>query len=275
METLESEILKILTRRKFCRKKPKAEKIIQQIKEAVREGEPLTFLAIFGSYKNPNVITSPWPDLSEEKTLERMAKLMSQLKTIYSPGGIIKLVTTGKKGELANKIPSERIQIYEGRIKEIVKENNFPIEMIPWGDLFEKYKEICELPEVKEETREIHEKFNQFKQNQGTEENKIFWQKQIDRARRHAPPNTPEEEIEERALNYIIYTDIIEPRLLQKEFGEEVINLSFRPEIDPTTIPLFTCKKGVIKQPWNNTCEGCQFQNKCISTSETTDFLSE
>lgn len=86
--------------------------------------------------------------------------------------------------------------------------------------------------------------------------------KKIERAKKHAFPKTlSESEAEKCALNYEIY-NFVESKFLEKEFAE-IINLSFRTEIDPEMIHLYTCKKGVIIQPWNGSCMDCKFLDKC------------
>lgn len=259
-------IWNILTSREFCRGKKRIDKelIQRQIEDFVVEGKPLKFLGLFGGYKNPNVVQSPYPDLSEIRTLERIAMIIEKITQRYSPGGEIILVTTGKKGELANCISFERVQIYEDKIKEIVKEKSLPIEIITWGELFEKHKRIQGLSEVKEEIKKIREEFDKFiKGNLAREKDGLFWQKQMQRAKRHAQPSMSKE-IEEMALNYAIF-EIIEERFLREEFNEEVIRISFRPKIEHNAISLYACKKGVIRQPWNNTCTKCEFHRDCHS----------
>ncbi len=158
-------------------------------------------------------------------------------------------MTTGRKGEIANGIPSDLTEYYESKIKRIAENNYSNIKVVPISYLYDS-------PGVVNQVKAIVSN-----RNNGNEENiKI---KKLMIAARHNLKEISEQEAIRNAKTYAALTEI-EPIALNEYFGNH-IKLSFREDVSAGEVPMYTCKKGMLKQSWNGTCGGCKFANHCRS----------
>jgi hypothetical protein len=255
-----------LTSNKFCRKKPCDEEKIKMeaiIKSFIDEERPLRLAALFGGYKNPTTgLTNP--DLAEIKTLERLDALLNKLRAIYSHGAELYLVTTGKKGEIANGISPEKTFVYEEKISKIA--GNFKkIKVVPIGSLYKKFFNNGNLEEMLRREKEKAELLVLTDKELLAEKIKI--------AEKHnsLPLSTTNGESRDKAIESALAYSILsdqEPKILSDEF-RAFIKLSFRTKGENGAISLFTCRKGVIHQPWNNACTKCMHRDRCFAESKS------
>lgn len=264
---LEVKIMNVLTNNKFCRKKPSEwgkNRIKETIKSFTENNKPIRLVVLFGGYKNPSTELFS-PDLAEINTLQRLNILISNLCAVYSYGAELYIVTTGKKGEIANEIPSQETIAYEEQLCEITK-NFAGIKIIPIGNLYEKFFNNGNMEKIVMEGK---------RQAESWKDDKDLTEK-IEIARRHNPllAKNGEESIKKALGSALIYSSLSsrEPEMLVKEFGK-FIKLSFRMGGEEKAISLFTCRKGMQKQPWNNKCKGCQHEQECLAGSKSSKIL--
>jgi hypothetical protein len=260
-ETLESKIITVLTSNRFCRKKPneKEKKETETvIKSFIEKSRPLLLVVLFGGYKNPSTGLIN-PDLAEIKTLERLNTLLDKVREIYPHGVELYIITTGKKGEIANGISPEKTSVYERKISDIAK--NFKgIKVIPIGLLYHKFYNNGNLENMlkreKNEQMKLPETMEQLAE-------KIKIAKKHNSLPLNAADKVNKEKAIESAITYSILSSI-EPKIMESEF-HEFIKLSFRVKGEKNALSLFTCKKGTIHQPWNNSCTRCIHKNRCFA----------
>lgn len=203
------------------------------------------------------------PDLAEIKTLQRLDILLNKLRMVYPHGAELYLITTGKKGEIANGISPEKTSVYEEKISKIAK--NFKgMRVIPIGLLYRKFFNNGNLEEILKQ-----EKSGQAK----LLEDKEFLAEKIKIAEKHnsLPLTTMDEESRKKAIESAIIYSILsskEPKIMSSEFGA-FIKVSFRIKGEEGALSLFTCRKKMIHQPWNNSCTKCMHRNRCFSESRS------
>lgn len=246
------DIYRRITNKKYCRKNPEEEtkiKIINAISVFRNMREPLKFVVLFGGYKNPDTGLIE-PGLSEIMTIKRLADLMKKIEISYPYNVQLNIVTTGRKGEIANGILHDLTSVYEKGIKKIAESNFANIKVIPIGEIYESAGVANEAKLIRN---------NVIAQKTQTEK--------IGIAKRH---NLKEISEEEAVINVSVYESLtgIEPIILKQYFGD-FIKLSFRQYAEDGAISMFTCKKGMVKQPWNGSCRSCKHANHCESHFRT------
>lgn len=248
-------IINIITHKKYCRKKPDEKtktEIINKISIFKNRKDPLKFVVLFGGYKNPKIGTKEI-GLSEILTIKRLADIMEKIENCYPYGAELYIITTGKKGEIANGITSDLTDFYENQIQRIV-ENFSNIKVIPIGDLYN-------IPKIIDQVNAIKSVKSDIKNSKNNQEKKIKI------AMKHNMKKISEDEAARNVETYAALTEI-EPIILKEYFGNH-IKLSFRQEVEIGAVPMFTCKKGMVKQPWNGICNGCKHTNHCLNHIKT------
>lgn len=266
---LEVKILSILTDNEFCRKKLDGEeekKMAEIIKKIIMNKMPILITVLFGGYKSPHTgLTDPC--LAEVKTLQRLNFLLVKLRMIYPYGAQLYVITTGRKGEIANGVSPAITSSYENKIIKIA--NNFEgIKVIPIKLLYEKFFNNGNMKAVIEEEKKKQAKLLK---------DPNFLAEKIKIAQRHGslPLSDLDEESKKKAIeNALTYSALssVEQGMLLKEF-DTFIKLSFRKEGEKNAISLYTCRKKMIHQPWNNNCKGCTREEKCFAESKNGRIL--
>lgn len=232
------------------------------IKSFIEKSEPLRLVVLFGGYKNPSTGLIN-PDLAEIKTLQRLNTLLNKLRAVYLHGVELYVVTTGKKGEIANGISPEKTSSYEEKISTIAK-NFRGIEVVPIGLLYRKFFNNGKMEKTIEEEKKKQAKLLK---------NEECLAEKIKIAEKHnsLPLRDTDKKDRKRAVKSAIIYSILsskEPEIMNKEFGA-FIKLSFRIKGEEKAISLFTCRKGTIHQPWNNVCAKCMHRNRCFAESRS------
>ncbi len=240
------------------------EAIKETIKTFTEKNKPLLLVTLFGGYKNPSTELTR-PDFAETKTLKRLNDLLNKLRAIYPFGAELRIITTGKKGELSNEISPKQTLVYERLICGIAK--NFKgIKVIPIGLLYGKFFKNGDLEEAVSEGKRRAKIWNNDKDL--SEKLKIAFKHNP-----HLDVNS-EENIKKAMESTMVYLTLSskEPEIMANEF-KNFIKLSFRTKGEMNAISLFTCRKGMQKQPWNNKCKGCQHEQRCFAESKSGKIL--
>lgn len=236
------------------------------IKKIITNKMPISITVLFGGYKSPHTgLTDPC--LAEIKTLQRLNFLLVKLRMIYSYGVQLYVITTGRKGEIANGVSSVITSSYENKIIKIA--DNFKgIKVIPIGLLYEKFFNNGNMKaKIEEEKKKQIKLLN----------DPVFLVEKIKIAKKHGSLSLSEsdEESKKKAIeNALTYSALssVEQEMLLREFGT-FIKLSFRKEGEKNAISLYTCRKKMIHQPWNNKCKGCTREQKCFAESKSGKIL--
>lgn len=247
--------MKMILHSKYRRKNPDEKtktEIIKIIEEFKKEKKPLKFVVLFGGYKNPNT-GMRIPGMNELLTIKRLSDFVKKIGNIYPYGVGLYIITTGKKGEIANGITSDLTAVYESQIKRIAVKNFCDIKVIPIAELYK--------------TLEIAEQIKVIIKNRNNGNGNNIQKEKLKIAKKHSMTEITEHEAVRNAKVYEDLTEI-EPIILEEYFGCH-IKLSFRKEAEDGAISLYTCKKGMAKQPWNGTCNGCKYINHCLSHIKT------
>lgn len=245
------EIYMALTSKRHARCKPKdelKETIMKKIQSAIDEQILITLVIGFGYHKNPNLVSNLLPDMAEEQAIQRLFELAIKIKKLYQYGMGVKIITSGRRAEIVNKMRAYDTFQYHQSLVELVHNKgwNKEIKIIPIYKLYEERKDDLEKAlQVKEAEVRI-EIFNGL--------NVEFWNNQIEYACRNINrEGLDDNEIKRRAIEaatkYVIYRRAeAECNLLGERFPGAII-ASYNND-SATSLKLWTLRKGYVVQPW-------------------------